>query len=188
MNCSSSKKSGFSSYLIVASLFVLGLSVLNGCESQKSQTPQTANEPVKKFERQVKFKGVVSYSKGSPIEGLLKVSNTKGQSVATLPLAGDKHYEVSIPADTILPLLISFHPKHESLETPLLTNVAIHPNLTQYDLNEFTTAIVDKAKALGGFTHGNMIVAAESMGSVPAENKTSAGWRGDLTKQYGGWH
>jgi hypothetical protein len=51
-----------------------------------------------------------------------------------------------------------------------------------------TTSIAKKAQALGGYTHANMVQAAEDTAKVPDANKTTAGFRGDPTTQYGGWH
>ena len=66
--------------------------------------------------------------------------------------------------------------------------VVIHPTITRYDINPLTTAIAKKAMALGGYTDTNMRQAAESTVSVPDADKTSAGFRGDPTQHYGGWH
>jgi hypothetical protein len=51
-----------------------------------------------------------------------------------------------------------------------------------------TTAIAKAAKTMGGYTRTNMVRAAEETVSVPEGNKTSTGWKGDPTTQYGGWH
>ena len=44
------------------------------------------------------------------------------------------------------------------------------------------------AKAMGGYNRANMIHAAENTVHTPDANKTTTGWRGDPTTQYGGWH
>lgn len=41
---------------------------------------------------------------------------------------------------------------------------------------------------MGGYTRANLVRAAEETVHVPDANKTSTGWRGDPTTQYGGWH
>jgi hypothetical protein len=69
-----------------------------------------------------------------------------------------------------------------------MTAAIIYPNIKKYDINELSTAIAKKAKVLGGYTHYNMMRAAESTVSVPDANKTTTGFKGDPTKQYGGWH
>ncbi|MGR9072853.1 MAG: hypothetical protein ACU833_07300, partial [Gammaproteobacteria bacterium] len=69
-----------------------------------------------------------------------------------------------------------------------LVSVIIDPNVKTYDINPGTTAIAKKAKSLGGYTPANMMYAAMSGIAAPDANKTTAGFRGDPTKQYGGWH
>jgi hypothetical protein len=67
-------------------------------------------------------------------------------------------------------------------------SVVVDADVTNYDINSFTTNIAAKAKSLGGYTRQNMILAASNSVHTPNANKTSTGWRGDTTKQYGGWH
>jgi hypothetical protein len=67
-------------------------------------------------------------------------------------------------------------------------SVVVDADVTNYDINSFTTNIAAKAKSLGGYTRKNMILAASDSVHTPDANKTSAGFRGDPTSQYGGWH
>jgi hypothetical protein len=168
--------------VIPASL--LALLTVAGCgnDAPKSAFPQQA---VKKYERATTLEGSVSDDKGPIRSGSVKVSDEKGAVIAETVLAGSEHYRVQIPAGTALPVVLTFYPAGGG--EPLITAVA-HPTLTKFDITPLSTAIAKKAKALGGYTHGNLLVAAESMGTVPDDNKTTAGFRGDPTKQYGGWH
>lgn len=163
---------------------LLALLWLAGCgnEAPKSAFPQQA---VKKYEQTTTLEGSVSDDKGPIKSGTVKVSDEKGSVIAETALQGSEHYRVQVPAGTVLPVVLTFYPLSggESLITAV-----IHPAVTQYDITPLSTAIAKKAKALGGYTHGNLLVAAEGMGTVPDENKTTAGFRGDPTKQYGGWH
>jgi hypothetical protein len=79
-------------------------------------------------------------------------------------------------------------PDPQSESQDKLIAVAIYPTIKKYDINDYTTLIAKKAKAMGGYTHSNMVLAADSTVGVPEANKTSTGFRGDPTKQYGGWH
>lgn len=164
--------------------FLLALLGLAGCgnEAPKSAFPQ---QTVKKYERTTTLEGQVSDDKGPIRSGTVKVSDEKGAVIAETALQGSEHYRVQVPAGTVLPVVLTFYPV--SGGAPLITAV-IHPTVTQYDITPLSTAIAKKAKALGGYTHGNLLVAAEGMGTVPDDNKTTAGFRGDPTKQYGGWH
>ena len=69
-----------------------------------------------------------------------------------------------------------------------LITAVVHPTITQYDINPLTTLIAKKAKSMGGYSHANMVRAAEGTVTVPDANKTTEGFRGDPTTQYGSWH
>jgi hypothetical protein len=88
-------------------------------------------------------------------------------------------YQLEIPAQTKLPL---------ELHYDKFLTVVVDADLTSYDINSLTTNIAAKAKTLGGYTRQNMIVAASNSVHTPDANKTSTGFRGDPTSQYGGWH
>ena len=64
----------------------------------------------------------------------------------------------------------------------------VDEKISQYQINPATTAIAKAAKTMGGYTRANLVRAAEETVHVPDANKTSTGWRGDPTTQYGGWH
>jgi hypothetical protein len=95
------------------------------------------------------------------------------------------HYSVEIPANTVLPILLTFS---SELGAEKLVAAVVHDSITKYEINPSSTAIAKAAKAMGGYTHANMIRAAEDTAHVPDANKTTTGWRGDPTTQYGGWH
>ncbi|MGJ0486158.1 MAG: hypothetical protein ACR65R_16730 [Methylomicrobium sp.] len=164
--------------------FLLALSGLVGCgnEAPKSAFPQ---QTVKKYEQSAILEGLVSDDKGPIKSGTVKVSDEKGTVIAETALQGSEHYRVEVPAGTMLPIVLTYYPLSDG---SLLITAVIHPTVTKYDITPLSTAIAKKAKALGGYTHGNLLVAAEGMGTVPDDNKTTAGFRGDPTKQYGGWH
>ena len=106
--------------------------------------------------------------------------------VASTALQNNGHYSVKIPADTVLPIVLTFYP--EAADGEKLITAVVHPAITKYDINPLTTSIAKKAQAMGGYTHANMVRAAEGTATVPDANKTTAGFRGDPTTQYGGWH
>jgi hypothetical protein len=168
--------------LLAASLLALFAAAGCGNEAPKSAFPQQA---VKKYAQATTLEGQVSDDKGPVKSGAVKVSDEKGAVIAETALQGSEHYRVQVPAGTALPILLTFYPAAGGEQ---MVTAVIHPTVTKYDITPLSTAIAKKAKALGGYTHGNLLVAAESMGTVPDANKTTAGFRGDPTKQYGGWH
>jgi len=88
-------------------------------------------------------------------------------------------YQLEIPAHTKLPIV---------LRSDEFISVVTDSDVTNYDINSLTTTIAARAKALGGYTRKNMVLAASDSVNAPDANKTSTGWRGDTTSQYGGWH
>ena len=88
-------------------------------------------------------------------------------------------YQLEIPAQIKLPII---------LRSDEFISVVVDSDVTNYDINSLTTTIAARAKALGGYTRKNIVSAASDSVNTPDANKTSTGWRGDTTSQYGGWH
>ncbi|MDO9106814.1 MAG: hypothetical protein Q7U57_17870 [Methylovulum sp.] len=172
-------------------LFLLALLIaacnLTGCSNTDKQTG-SVQQAVKKFAQPTTLQGQV-IGKNQPIKtGQIIVTGNKGQLLGQVVLQDSNHYQVVIPAHTELPVVLRFYPEPNSPEAEQLVVVVVEPTLTQYDLSPLTTAIAKKAEALGGYTRTNLVMAAESMVNAPDANKTSTGFRGDPTTQYGGWH
>ena len=174
---------------LVFSLILTGF-FLMGCDN-KDKSPKTnftIQQKVQKYSKDTVLKGKVTNKKGTILSGEIKVLDSKGAVIVTTQLNNDYHYSVTIPAGTVLPIELKFYPAEGDTEAKKMTSAVIYPNIKKYDINELTTLIAKKAKAMGGYTHAHMVSAAESTVSVPDANKTTAGFRGDPTKQYGGWH
>jgi hypothetical protein len=102
-----------------------------------------------------------------------------GENVIATANVQNGRYQLEIPAQTKLPII---------LRCEKFIAVVVDADITNYDINSLTTNIAAKAKSLGGYTRQNMILAASNSVNTPDANKTSTGFRGDPTKQYGGWH
>ena len=170
-------------------LFFLAV-FLNGCDSNDKSKKKSFSiqQKTQKYTKDTTLKGRVSYNKHTLISGEIKVTDSKGKLVASLQLDKQSQYSIKIPAGTELPLILSYYPGANSTNKDKLKSVAIYTAIKKYDINELTTFIAKKAKELGGYTHNNMVMAADSTVGIPDANKTSTGFRGDPTKQYGGWH
>lgn len=157
------------------------LPVLVACESRQAQTiaPHAA---AKTFSDAALLQGVASNGQGTVKTGELSLLDGQNHILASAPL-NNGHYQLAVPANTPLPVLLSL-----TVGGGTLLAAIVDPSVTRYDINPLTTAIAKKAKALGGYTRANMIVAAESTINAPEANKTSTGFKGDPTTQYGGWH
>lgn len=174
-------------------LFVITLLVsvigffLAGCDQDKPKRP-IFGQTVQKYTKATVLEGIVTDNLGPVKGGSIKVTDDQGQLIAGTELHNTDRYRVEIPAGTLLPIVLTYYSDAGQTGGDVFMTAVVHPNITQYDINPFSTAIAKKAKAMGGYTHANLVVAAESMGTVPDKNKTTAGFRGDPTKQYGGWH
>jgi len=173
--------------LLLLFVFIL---FLNACDSNDKSKKKSFNvqQKTQKYTQDTTLKGRVSYNKHTVISGEIKVTDNKGKLVASLQLEKQSQYSIKIPAGTELPLTLTFYPDADSPKKDKLVSVAIYTAIKKYEINELTTLIAKKAKELGGYTHTNMVLAADSTVGVPDANKTSTGFRGDPTKQYGGWH
>ncbi len=161
---------------------------ISACDNNdKDKTTSPIQQKTQKYTKATTLKGKVSNKKGALYSGEIKVSDSQGKVVATTRLKKDNHYSVTIPAGTELPIILTYYPK-ENNDKDKLISVVIYTSITKYDISELTTLIAKNAKALGGYTHTNMVRAAGNTVGVPDSNKTSTGFRGDPTKQYGGWH
>ncbi|WP_434113698.1 hypothetical protein [Methylocaldum sp. GT1TLB] len=172
-----------------ASIVLAGAVFLAGCgESDKPAEmfqglPQKFQEE-QKFEKEQTLRGTVNDEKEPVIQGKVVATDEKGNTIAETSLEGSNRFSIVIPAGTALPILLKAY--REGSE-PLI--VAIVDSFeSQYNINPKTTAVAEKAKSLGGYTRKNLMAAAMMSSTVPEEDKTTSGFRGDPTKRYGGWH
>lgn len=167
-------------------LMVLPL-LLAGCDSKpKTAVVQTA--VVEKYAEATTLQGQVSGENGPVKSGFVKALSESGQLLGQADVGDNARYALELPAGTALPLLLTYFPSESAAESQRMLAAAVHRTLSKYDINPASTRIAKRAKALGGYTHNNLVRAAEESGIVPANNKTTAGFRGDPTTQYGGWH
>lgn len=170
---------------ILFSVLLASLSsfAMTACD-QGQKTPKVSQVVVKKYPTATTLEGVVSNDSGVIKSGSLSVTDENSRLI-THAAVDDGHFRVEIPANTVLPILLTF--SAESGEDKLVAAV-IDTTITQYYINPSTTAIAKAAKAMGAYTRANMVRAAEGILHTPDANKTTTGWRGDPTTQYGGWH
>lgn len=161
---------------------------LSACDNEKNKNSFSIKQPQQVYTNITTLKGKVRNKISAFNAGTIKVTDNKNHLVATTQLNKSGHYSVEVPAGTKLPVTLSFYKNAKISEKDKLISVAIYTSIKKYDINELTTIIAKKAKALGGYSHSNMVLAADSTVGVPDANKTSTGFRGDPTKQYGGWH
>jgi len=160
---------------------------LSGCNNDSSNKQELiSKQAVQKYTKDTILTGRVSNKKGNLHSGGIKATDSNNNYLASAQINRDSHYAITIPANTELPITLTY--TSADADQKNLISVVIFAAFTKYDINDLTTLIAKKAKSLGGYTHSNMTIAADATVGVPDANKTSTGFRGDPTKQYGGWH
>lgn len=161
---------------------IMGLSaflVLGGCGDQSSSKVAGTGK-VDQIE------GIVADRDGPVVSGSVAVKDKNGATLATVAIQEDSRYSVSIPANTAYPLLLEVPAHGEVLEA-----VVMDPSAVKQDITHMSSLVVRAARDMGGFTKENMAraaIGAISQSKTSSGTKTSAGFSGDPTKQYGGWH
>ena len=168
--------------------YVLILSLLLMACSQDKPTALSKPEAIQRYEREVVLHGSVSLNGASAKTGKVEARLANGDLLAEYQLDNSSRYRLTIAAGTVLPIILSYSPPDMTKDGERLISVVVQTSLYQYDINPLTTAIAAKAMALGGYSSKNLIQAAADSVHVPDANKTTAGFRGDPTTQYGGWH
>jgi len=153
-------------------------SIITACEDSPRKPVQQA--ATVRFIAASTLEGQVTDRNGLLKTGKVLLSDAQNQVLAIADIQ-EGRFQVTVSENTALPLVLS-------VESADLRAVVIDPWQKRYDINTLTTVIAEKAKALGGYSRSNMVRAAETTVDMPAANRTSTGFRGDLTTQYGGWN
>ena len=163
--------------------------MMYGCSDQKTDSAQTQSKKIKKFKQEATLKGLVSDDKGRIKAGDVEALNANNNTlISTGKVQPNGQYVLKIPENTALPLLLKVTFLDNKNVKTELTAAVVYTSMTKFDINPLSSKIAKKAESLGGYTHPNMLVSAKSMVAMPDDNKSTQGFRGDPTKQYGGWH
>lgn len=163
--------------------------LMMGCESgSKPQTSIASKPKLQKYDQVKTLEGLVTDDNGPVKSGIIKVLTEKGRELASIEFDDGPQYSIQVPAGTVLPILVAYYPSADAGDEQRMVSVVVHGDASKFDINTLSTRIAKQAKAMGGYTHQNLVAAAEGTATVPAKNKTTAGFRGDPTTQYGGWH
>lgn len=167
----------------------LVLAVLSACNNSSSTPPvATSAASSQSFKQAVTLEGLVSNDQGPIRTGLVLAYDEQGRELAKTAINESGRYQLPIAANTHVPLILHYAADEKATAEQHMLVVVVHSSMLKYDINPRTTEIAKQAKSLGGYSHKNLVRAAEMTGIVPADNKTTAGFRGDPTTQYGGWH
>ena len=130
----------FSLLLVTFSSFLI-----TGCD-QGQKTAKVSQSVAKKYTQATFIEGVVSKDKGVIKTGIVEVTDENGRLITHVAV-NNSHFRVEIPANTFLPILLTF--SAESSTEKLVTAI-IDDTITKYYINPSTTAIAKAAKAMGG--------------------------------------
>ena len=171
-------------------LMVTALLVGCGGGNDGSQTGSTSKglSTAKQSSKVITITGIIRNEKTLIKSGKIEATDNSGKTVATKHFKDVPRFSLDIPAGTTFPILLTVHPDADQPKKESLKAVVMSPYSTDKIITTVTTKIADNALALGGYTRENMMKAAMGTVSMPDRDKTVGGFRGDPTKQYGGWH
>lgn len=142
---------------------------------------------------QTRLSGHVSNDDGPVLKARVEARDAAGAVVAKAEAQGGG-YQLTLPAGTAFPVILSAHP--EAAPDGVLKAAVTSALASEQDISPVSTIVVDTALSLGGVNEANL---AKAAGAAIAQRKKSGGggggggattenFKGDPTKQYGGWH
>ncbi|WP_139558045.1 hypothetical protein [Methylotetracoccus oryzae] len=177
------KMSGVGARLLLA----VTIACAAGCDNAPSGSRSGA-APVS-----TQLTGHVLNDDGPVTAATIEATDGAGVVAARTELKGDSVYQLTIPAGTRYPLVITAYPAENPGE-PIKAAVT-NPDAAEQDISAVTTIVVNTAMGLGGLSEANL---AKAAGAAIAQRRKSGGgsggaqttesFKGDPTKQYGGWH
>lgn len=177
----------FRTSFVLIFLSFWGLIALSSCGGSTSQNhvPDTSI----KSSAAVSLNGQIRDEDGFFESGQLIASDAHEKPVSKVEWQ-DEHgkFSIEIPAGTAFPVVLTAKAKHEGGKLKTLVAAVIGPTLTNHDITPNSTLVAEKAKALGGYTKKNMMQASLDTVNRPQGDRSVGGFRGDPTKQFGGWH
>jgi hypothetical protein len=170
-------------------LFVLCLGAGLWLAACGDNAPSSSSPPAAAPTR---LSGHVSNDDGPVLKARIEAADAKGSVVARAELPGGANsYQLTLPAGTAFPVILTAYAE-AAPNAPLKAAVPSALAVEQ-DISPVSTIVVDTALSLGGIDEANL---AKAAGAAIALRKKSGGgggattesFKGDPTKQYGGWH
>ena len=132
------------------------------------------------------IEGIVTERDEPVTEGKIEAKDKNGQTIASTELQGNSNYAITLPGNAAYPVTLEI-----LVDDSLLEAVVMDAASVQQDISTMSTLVAQSARNLGGITKENMAQAA--INAIRQNKKssgkgTSTGFKGDPTKQYGGWH
>jgi len=163
--------------IIVSIIFSVFL--LTGCSEDSS--------PISSQSTPAKIEGQVFDDHGKVKKATIDVLDKTERRLTTVELQGDGHFRIRIPASAGYPVVL----KAKLEMGKILEAVVTNNQVKEQDISPYTDLVVKSARLRGGLTPENITGAAGAainMRRSQGGKRSSSGFKGDLTKQYGGWH
>jgi len=165
----------------IRSLFLSTLLALVGCGDSSHPGSSQSAAPAS-------ITGIVLQDETPITKARIEATDSAGKVIANTEVGGDGHYRIAIPVGAKYPVVLnaSFEGEGSPLKAAVTSDLA-----TDQNISSVTTIVVNTAMNLGGLTEINL---AKAAGAAISQRKStggsggSAGFKGDPTKHYGGWH
>jgi hypothetical protein len=165
----------------ITPLFLSTLLALAGCGDSSHSGSSQSSAPAS-------ITGIVLQDETPITKAKIEAMDAAGKVIANTEVGGDGHYRISIPVGAKYPVVLSarFEGEGSPLKAAITSDLA-----TDQNISSVTTIVVNTAMNLGGLTETNL---AKAAGAAISQRKStggsggSAGFKGDPTKHYGGWH
>jgi len=167
--------------ITIRSLFLSTLLALGGCGDSSHPGSSQSAAPAS-------ITGIVLQDETPITKARIEATDSAGKVIAYTEVGGDGHYRIAIPVGAKYPVVLSasFEGEGSPLKAAVTSDLA-----TDQNISSVTTIVVNTAMNLGGLTEINL---AKAAGAAISQRKStggsggSAGFKGDPTKHYGGWH
>lgn len=143
--------------------------ILTGCDDNGNSIPAASGS-------EAHISGNVSDQTGPINEGHLQVTDKNGAVVTAFDLKGTNHFELTIPAGTAYPVVITVTPTSPHAASTAPVKAVVTSDIAdRQDVTAVSTIVVDSAIALGGLTAENIAKASGGAIGLRQSQGVSAG-------------
>jgi hypothetical protein len=142
-------------HLMKAGAFSLALAgMVAGCGDNGGSVPAASSSVAH-------ISGNVSDQTGPINDGRLQVTDKNGAVVTSFDLRGTNHFELTVPAGTAYPIVITVTPTDPNAASTAPVKAVVTSDIAdRQDVTAVSTIVVDSAIALGGLTAENIAKAS----------------------------
>jgi|UPI0005614EA8 hypothetical protein len=149
------------------SLVLTGL--ITGCGDNGSSIPAASSS-------EAHISGNVSDQTGPINDGRLQVTDRNGAVITAFDLEDTNHFELTIPAGTVYPIVITVTPTNPNAASTAPVKAVVTSDIAdRQDVTAVSTIVVDSAIALGGLTAENIAKASGGAIGLRQSQGVSAG-------------